>query len=100
MIDLTLTIIILGLTVYQLTDLLVSQEGPYFIFEKIRIYFGVDSETEEYSLIASILSCPYCTQVWVSLGVSLLVLPFMAIDYKWLVPVAVMGMVTVLLDNN
>ena len=98
MIDITLLILILSLIVYEVTDLLVTQDGPYNVFEKIRNYFNVYDTSGEYHLVGSILSCPYCTQVWVTLLISLLVLPFIAISYKLLIPLAVMGLVAIILD--
>jgi hypothetical protein len=108
------TFILLTFAAYQLTDLLVYQDGPFNLFVKIRNYFGLylvdDQEVIDYekkyifskylnrngyNLVASILSCPYCSMVWVILFLT----PFVYIfGSTWLLPFAAMGLVAVLLD--
>lgn len=112
--DILTIIIIMALSTYELTDLLVYQDGPYEIFKKIRNYFGlyeladgtkyIDNEkqyifskwisTNDYNLIANVLSCPYCTKIWVMIGVIILAL----INIKILIPLAALGIMTVILD--
>ena len=102
------TLLILVLATYEVTDWLVYQEGPYNIFGKIRNYFGVldigiDDDKkhilsfinrENYNLVGHILECPYCTKVWVALFLTI----FVFININILLPIAVMGAITVILD--
>lgn len=103
-----LTLLILLLATYEVTDWLVYQDGPYKIFEKIRNYFGlydygVDNSkshilsflnSKDYNLIGNILECPYCTKVWVALLLTIIV----SININILLPIAAMGMITIILD--
>lgn len=104
-----LTFLILLLAAYEVTDWLVYQSGPYEIFEKIRNYFGlydagIDDNKKylfsnvlnrnDYNLMANILSCPYCTKVWVVLFLSLLAV----VNITLLLPLAAMGGITIILD--
>lgn len=111
MIDLLIVTLLLSLTSYQLTNLLVVQDGPFFIFLKIRLMFGV-FETEDaiivddnnkfnifdYNLFGNILSCQYCTSVWVTIFVWCIMALIINIDNIWLALFAGMGLTTITLD--
>lgn len=107
---LLLTLILTFIT-YWLTNLLVYQDGPFDIFIKIRRFFGIYDEEDgdiiidterfaifNHNLFGGILSCPYCTNVWVSLIVGASILPFINIEHEWLSVLAAMGLHVILLD--
>jgi hypothetical protein len=110
MIETFIYIIILALTAYELTNLLVHQEGPFRIFERIREFFGLYEMEEEivldesrfaifgHNLVGNILSCPYCTKVWMVGFVWLLSLPFVTVPFMILAPFAAAGLITIILD--
>lgn len=67
-------IIIFGLATWRIASLLVNEEGPYNIFEKIRVWSGIrhglDGEIELVppNLTAGILSCVWCCSIWSAFG--------------------------------
>lgn len=106
MIEYLIIVILIALASYEITDLLVNQVGPLNIFEKIRQHFGVFVINDEVvvddiylffgqNIVGKILSCPYCTKVWVVLCVWLMSF----ISIQLLIPLAAMGIITILLDN-
>ena len=102
--EILLKTVIIALAAYQIVDLLVYQDGPYNIFVKIRNMFGLYEingenhidESNGYNLIANILSCPYCTNVWVTIFLFIFTLIF---GYNVLIPFSAMGIITILLDR-
>lgn len=107
-------IILIALSSYSITDLLVNQDGPFMVFAKIRTYFGIveladgmialDPDKKyflshifcsgDYNLVASILNCPYCTSVWTTFILTIVCL----LNHNLLIPFAAMGLVTFALD--
>jgi len=101
-----------SLAVWRLTYMLVSEDGPFQVFLKIResvitpiwhgypVVDGVKRPPDYYepkNIVGEILSCFYCASVWVSLPVTLLlglmiyflVLPdvtwaFISLGFVWL----------------
>jgi len=71
-----LNFLISSLAVWRISSLLVREDGPWDVFAKLRNISGV--KYNEYSvsygtnLISSILSCVWCTSVWVGFFVALL----------------------------
>lgn len=64
--------LILALTVWRLTSLLVREDGPYEIFARLRVALGI--VREEYGSYATTeigkaLSCFWCASVWVAIVV-------------------------------
>lgn len=69
-----LIFILSGFAVYRLTTLFVFDEGPFDIFENIRVQIDVKSENEGgliFKQLNGIFSCPYCMGVWIALFVTI-----------------------------
>jgi hypothetical protein len=64
----------LGLATYRLTRLLVIENGPFDIFLKLRGAMGAydyGNDGRPYSFAGELISCPYCTGVWVAILLTL-----------------------------
>ena len=65
-------LLILGLATWRITSLLVTEDGPYDIFGRLRAFLGVryDEYNSPYgtNVIAQGLLCMWCASVWVGLG--------------------------------
>jgi type IV secretory pathway VirB3-like protein len=64
-------IIILSLAVWRVTSLLVSEDGPFNVFAKMRYLLGVryNERSEPYGLnvVSEMLLCVWCASLWVAL---------------------------------
>ena len=65
--------LILALATWRVTSLLVSEDGPWFMFVKLRVWMGVryDSETLQPiadNVIASAFLCLWCLSFWVGMA--------------------------------
>lgn len=72
--------ILCALAVYRLAELLVLDDGPFEIFDRIRKFFGQQSAIitgpSVIKEIALLLSCPFCVAIWLSfIGVFFVFLP-------------------------
>lgn len=60
---------VLGLAAWRLSSLLVKEEGPFLIFERMRTKAGIIQDGAEKIVtdrfFAQLLSCVWCTSVWV-----------------------------------
>jgi hypothetical protein len=71
-------IIIFGLATWRISSLIVNEEGPFHIFEKLREKTGIQHDPDgnieivPSNLFAGILSCVWCCSVWVGFGIWLL----------------------------
>jgi len=80
----TLDFVILVLATYYITRLLVFEDGPLDIFDRIRGVVGIkyDASNMPYgnNIVAQILSCPVCCGFWVALVIAFIpqvfLLPF------------------------
>lgn len=69
-------ILLSSLAVWRISSLLVREDGPGDVFAKLRTITGV--RYDEYSspygtnFLSSLLSCVWCTSVWVALIVAIL----------------------------
>lgn len=74
--DLISLLLLLGLAATRISLLFVKEDGPFDIFGKLRDYVGVqyDAMGEPYgeNFFAKLLSCIYCTSVWVGVFFTLL----------------------------
>lgn len=69
-----ITFILLGLATWRLSVLVVREDGPFRVFRKIRELVGITHD--EFGKVlqvpdtfwASLLSCVWCTSVWVAVG--------------------------------
>lgn len=65
-------LVILVLATWRLTSLFVSETGPFKIFRRIREWTGIIHDREgmvvgkDDSLLAGLLSCFWCTSIWVA----------------------------------
>lgn len=71
---------ILGLATWRLTSMLVNEEGPWNLFVKFRYMIGirydVHSERVTTNVLAYLLSCVWCSSVWIGSLVVVLYLNF------------------------
>jgi hypothetical protein len=67
--------IILGLATWRLSNLFVYEDGPFDIFGKIRYIIGVryDERSSPFgtNVIASGLSCVWCTSMWIGIIITI-----------------------------
>jgi len=78
-------LLIYGLATWRISSLLVQEEGPFHIFEKIRYWVGIQHEGMiPDNLLGGILSCVWCCSIWIALfwTISLWIIP------KWSVMAA------------
>lgn len=77
--------ILVALATWRISSLLVKEDGPGEIFEKIRVKAGVryDEYSRPYasSVLAGILSCIWCCSVWVSFLTGIMLKPRNFADY-------------------
>ncbi len=71
--------IIAVLATYRLANLLPEDDGPFFIFKRIRIFTGTKAvnENEElgfWNMIDSAVNCAHCCGLYVAILVSLVIL--------------------------
>lgn len=66
MIDRTLRIIILAFASWRLASLLVDEDGPFGVFDRLRRRVGV-YRTGEMSQVALAFTCIWCMSVWAAL---------------------------------
>lgn len=65
------------LAVWRISNLLVEEEGPFHVFQRIREMAGiVHDDTGVPSMIpdrffSNLLSCVWCTSMWVALGMTI-----------------------------
>lgn len=88
-----LQLIVLALAVTRLSLMFVKEDGPMYIFKKLRDKVGIqnislpngDIKTfvidEEHNLFGGLLACVWCTSIWVSAILTILyyLLPTVAI---------------------
>jgi len=72
----TLEFIVYCLATWRISSLLVNEAGPFGVFVKIRGVFGIkhkDGIPYEYpeTFFAQLLSCVWCTSIWVAIFVTL-----------------------------
>lgn len=74
--------IILGLAVWRISSLFVNESGPLSLFQRIRELAGIQHDPDgvpyQYpdNFFAELLSCIWCTSIWVGGGVMALWLFF------------------------
>lgn len=68
-------LVVLGLATWRVSNILVHEEGPWYVARKIRQMFGVvhDDDGPISYPDNSVFACMYCMSVWV--GVVMLALP-------------------------
>lgn len=68
MIDLALRVLIVGLGAWRLGSLLVHEDGPWDVFERIRRFVGLRPGEEIEGMWAKLLACMWCCTPWVASG--------------------------------
>lgn len=68
--DLT-AVLVIGLAAWRTASLLVNEDGPWSVFQRIRQWCGV-YRTGELNVVAMALLCVWCTSIWTALALSLL----------------------------
>jgi hypothetical protein len=72
--------VVLSLACWRLTSLLVQEDGPWFLFARLRHVLGVryDERSEPYGLnvVAEGITCIWCASIWVAALLCLLVFIF------------------------
>jgi hypothetical protein len=59
-------VVLSGLAGWRLASLLVSEDGPWQVFARIRKAAGVPDAGEVRGLLPEILSCTWCCSIWTS----------------------------------
>ncbi len=68
-----LNFILLTFVCYRLAQLVTLDEGPFGIFQKIRVKAGTydnDDDGQAAMGLGRVMSCPYCLGVWIALPLS------------------------------
>ena len=75
------------LSAYRLAELISVDDGPFKVFDRLRRWAGRNSTKSQFhNTFADLLHCPFCTGVWFSFAVALLVfLPSVPGDFVLLV---------------
>lgn len=66
--------LIFSLATWRISSLLVREDGPFFVFRKLREITGIEHDDEgdifmiPETFFAGLLSCVWCCSVWVALG--------------------------------
>lgn len=71
-----LKLVLLSLACYRLAQLFVFDEGPFNIFDRIRILAGAydyDSQGRAKTNLGRLINCPYCVGIWVALPLGIMV---------------------------
>jgi len=80
---------IFGLATWRIASLFVREDGPFFIFRRIRSWAGmIHDENGEVVIIpdnflAQLLSCVWCTSIWMAVFMVLFDLFFPLIAIKF-----------------
>lgn len=91
------TLLVAILATYRLTRLLVVDDGLWRLFFKLRLRLGVydlATNNEPKTQLGRLLSCMYCTGIWVAMPVALLLFGL----EQWYMFLAVAGGQAVLVD--
>lgn len=69
--------ILIGLATWRLSFMLVGEDGPFWIFRRLREATGITHDEDGHILMVpertlpTLLSCVWCTSVWVAAGFTL-----------------------------
>lgn len=78
-----MTYILLALATWRIASLLVNEEGPFRVFEKLREKVGIHKEEIRDGFLPGVLSCVWCCSMWVG-GIWTLVWFFFPSVVEWL----------------
>lgn len=93
-----LELLLIGfLAVYRLTLLVVDESGPFDLFGRLRHWAGIRYDEHSRKIatnpLAEMLTCFFCTSVWVGLAVFAIIVASFRVESLWLalVPFALSG---------
>lgn len=102
------TFFLLALAVWRISNMLVKEDGPSHIFERMRYRLGVRRDKEDPdityakdpdSFFATLLLCPWCLSIWVAgffVGIFLLSRRLA----RWLSYIPALSAITCLIDTG
>lgn len=67
-----LEVLLLSLATWRMASLLVNEEGPFRVFERIREWVGIRGPEVPDRFLAGVLSCVWCCSLWVGAGWTIL----------------------------
>lgn len=70
-----IAVIIAGLAGWRIANLLLFEDGPWFLFERFRKFIGIKEGPVE-GFFPNLFTCVYCLSIWTSLGAFLVYLIF------------------------
>lgn len=95
-------LLILGFATWRISNLLVLEKGPFNVFVRIRELAGIihDTQGEPYqypdNFLAELLSCVWCTSVWVGTAWAIAWLLWPEVTVKVSVPFALSAIAIVI----
>jgi hypothetical protein len=77
-------LVIASLACYRIAQLFVFDDGPFCVFDRIRIWvgrydYGADGKSQ--TGLGRLLSCPYCVGLWLAIPLAFTFLPETIIDF-------------------
>lgn len=84
-------LIVFGLATWRIASLLVNEDGPWFMFYRLRERVGIGHDAQRRILtipdrfLAQVLSCVWCCSIWVGFG---------WLGFWWLFPEVVLKLAT------
>jgi len=71
MIEFTLTLLS-AFAVYRMSHLLKYDEGPFHVFQKLRVFLGTRASYSKIAkFFADIVNCCYCSSIWIAIPFAL-----------------------------
>ena len=77
-------LVVASLACYRVAQLLVFDEGPFCLFDRIRIKVGrydYGENGEPQTELGRLLSCPYCVGLWIAIPLALILFPETIIEF-------------------
>ena len=93
-----LDFVVLSLAVFRLSMLLIYDNGPFDVFQRLRIRVGIlyydngDMDEKEYKGWAGLLSCVWCASIWLGLLLALSYWAFPTYTLFFSMPLALSSM--------
>lgn len=96
-----LLFIITALATWRISSMFVREDGPFDVFDRIRILAGVRYDIDDIAygtnVISSLLSCLWCTSIWVAFVTALYLRPVGVAD--WFVMSLALSAMSILFDK-
>lgn len=85
-------IIILSLAVWQISNLLIDEAGPYSILERFRARIGIGYNAQGFPYaeneLAELFSCHFCLSIWIGILIAILYFFYPSLAYWLCLPFA------------